>query len=182
MTPTHISSHNLLTDLEPGNKSFSSTRGTLPCCVRVSYNKVTQFPLYVVKYNQCCQSVAGHTYLKCRAVTQHQGPGGPGSPTLGRRGVRRQAPKVGVFPPMLCYMAITPAVRQGPVRLGLGGLIGSGQSSPSSCPPTVRTTTRWWQKKRAEQSRAGEITNYMKRNPGYFHLIPSFQQPPPFLH
>lgn len=52
-------------------------------------------------------------------------------------GVRRQAPKVGVFPPMFCYMAITPAVRQGPVRQGLGGLKGSGQSSPSSYPPLL---------------------------------------------
>lgn len=30
--------------------------------------------------------LVGHTYLNCRAVTQHQGPCGPGSPTWGRRG------------------------------------------------------------------------------------------------
>lgn len=43
----------------------------------------------------------------------------PGHPREGgeEEGVRRQVPKVGVFPPMLCYMANTPAVRRNPVRL-----------------------------------------------------------------
>lgn len=43
----------------------------------------------------------------------------PGHPREGgeEEGDRRQVPKVGVFPPMLCYMAHTPAVRRNPVRL-----------------------------------------------------------------
>lgn len=53
-------------------------------------------------------------------------------------------------------MAITPAVRQGAVRLSLGGLKGSGQSSPSSCPPQSADDDQVDGKKRAVQ----EMRNY----------------------
>lgn len=81
------------------------------------------------------------------------GAGWPRVTHVREEGVRRQAPKVGVFPPMFYYMAITPAVRQGPVRQGLGGLKGSGQSSPSSYPPLLCGRR---QGAREKKSRAGE--------------------------
>lgn len=57
-------------------------------CMCVNY-KVTELPIYVVKKKKERYTfflLVGHTYLNCRAVTQHQGPCGPGSPTWGRRG------------------------------------------------------------------------------------------------
>lgn len=101
----------------------------------------------------------------------------PGHPREGGGG-QETGTKVGVFPPMLCYMAITPAVRQGPVRLGLGGLKGSGQSSPSSCAPTLQTTT-WWKKKKEkkEQGRRREITISSEREKKSWILSPYSQFP-----
>lgn len=93
----------------------------------------------------------------------------PGHPREGGGG-QQTGTEVGVFPPMLCYMAIPPAVRQGPVRLGWGGLEGSGQLSPSSCPPHSDEVEENTQQRRREM--------HMKRNPGYFHLIPSLQIAP----
>lgn len=78
---------------------------------------------------------------------------------------------------MLCYMAITPAVRQRPVRLGLGGLKAADSRHRRPVPPFTLSADvdEVEEEKKKEQGRRREITNYMNRNPGYFHLIPSFQ-------
>lgn len=72
-------------------------------------------------------------------------------------------------------MAITPAVRQGAVRLSLGGLKGSGQSSPSSCPPQSADDDQVDGKK--QQCRRWEIINSSEHEKKSRILSPYFQLP-----
>lgn len=112
----------------------------------------------------------GHTYLNCRSVTQHQGPCGPGSPTWGRGG-QETSTLVGVFPPMLCYMAITPAVRQRPVRLGSGGPWKKADSRHRRpVPPLCRRRRGGW--KKPQQGRSYNFVCTWKEFLDTFILFP----------
>ena len=225
--PGDTHSHLLLTQsadkLQPGNKYFSSARGTLPCsvclwecaCVRVCVCQLQQGYWVCLscgreENTQLHFLLVGHTYLNCRAVTQHQGPGGPGSPTWGGRrrwGSGDRHLKVGVFLHQ-CYVTwqITPAVRQGPATQGAGGperkrtVVTVVRRLPPLHPPTLSADDdeveeeekkhRAGQEKRNDKSRA-----YMKKRgkiPDTFTLFPVSNSlapllllpppPPPFLH
>lgn len=166
MTPTHISSHNLLTN-NPEKKYFSSARGSLPR--RVTTTTRSQSCLFAwLSRNSFLEC---STFEPCSATptwTVGQSPStrgrvAPGHPREGGGGQERRAPKWAFFHQCYVTWQITPAARQGPVRLGFGGLKGSGQSSPSSCPPpsssTLQTTMRWMDKKKKKRVEQ-ENTNY----------------------
>lgn len=89
-----------------------------------------------------CSCTATPTWTVLR-VSQHRWPRvAPGHPREGgeEEGVRRQVPKVGVFPPMLCYMANTPAVRRNPVRLFSRGP--KWKRTAVTVPPSTQTKRR----------------------------------------
>lgn len=178
MTPTHISSHNLLTN-QPGNKYFSSARGTVPRCVYVCMStakEVTELPIYVVNMRKKDFLPPVRPHLPEPSGSHPAlGAGWPRVTHVREERVSRQAPIVGVFPPMLCYMAITPAVRQGPVTPGLGGPERKRTVVTVTLSPSSADDDDVEEEKKARAEEKLQFRLYMKRNPGYFHLIPSFQ-------
>lgn len=104
----------------------------------------------------------------------------PGHPR-DREGGQETGTDVGVFPPTLCYMAITPAERQGPVTRRSGRLRGRKRplsSCFSVCPTPPHTAHD------EEERRTGiSYSNDGRKS----RIVPSyFQFPgaasPPFLH